>query len=201
MAFAAGQAIVWRSITGGVIGTVRACRVVRDDEIVAFTVLPGYPFVQRTGKRGGPGDRQLLEWDGGYRDRPWSDNRVLSLYRPGDACSVELFWRDADDAFLGWQVNLQLPWRRTPIGFDSRDLILDLAVRPDRSTHWKDEDELAFALERGTITQAEVDMARDAGERAMERIARREPPFDDSLLAWRPDPAWSAPELPAGWSA
>jgi hypothetical protein len=200
MTFASGAPIIWRSITSGVVATVRASRVVRDDATVALTVLPGFPYMQRTGKRGGPGGRVLLEWDGGHRERAWIDNRVLILYSPGDAYSVELFWRAADDAFLGWHVNLQLPWRRTTIGFDSRDLLLDVVVRPDRTAHWKDEDELTFALQRGTITDAEVQIARDAGERAMDRAARREPPFDDSMVGWRPDPTWTTPTLPNGWA-
>jgi hypothetical protein len=199
MSFAPGAAIAWRSLPGGVVATVRVCRVVHDAETVALTVLPGFPFMQRTGTRGGRDGRVLLEWDGGYRERRWTDNRVLIVYRPADAYSVELFWRDADDAFLGWHVNLQLPWRRTPLGFDSRDLLLDVFVRPDGRAQWKDEDEAAFALEHGTITAAELAIAREAGERAMERAVRRESPFDESLLDWRPDPTWTAPPLLAGW--
>lgn len=191
---------MWRSLPGGVVATVKACRIVSDvAEAVALVILPGYPLAQRTGARGGPGGRQLIEWDGGYRERRWTDNRLLILYRAGDAHSVELVWRDDDDAFLGWHVNLQLPWRRTHFGFDSRDLVLDVIVDPERTASWKDEEELAFALERGTISEAEARIARTAGERAMERVARREPPFDGSWVDWRPDPRWSPPELPAGW--
>jgi len=198
--FTSGDPIVWRSLPRGIVGTVKACRVVEDDaDLVTLTILPGYPFAQRTGIRGGPDGRVLIEWDGGYRERTWQDNRVLILYSAGDAHSVELLWRDRDDDFIGWHINLQLPWRRTDLGFDSRDLILDVFVAPDRSARWKDEDELAFALDLGAITEAEVAIARREGERAMERLGRRAPPFDDTWLRWRPDPSWSAPQLPAGW--
>lgn len=200
MTFSFGTPIVWRSLPNGVVATARACRVVRDDDhLVALTILPGYPFAQRTGIRGGPDGRVLLEWDGGHRERVWEENRALILYREGDAHSVELIWRDRDDVFLGWHINLQLPWRRTAIGFDSRDLILDIWVDPDRTARWKDEEELAFVLERGRIIGAEAAMAREEGERAMEHVRRREPPFDDSWLGWRPDPTWSTPSLPSGW--
>jgi hypothetical protein len=200
MSYRVGDPVIWRSLPGDVVGTVKACRVVRDDaDLTALTILPGYPFAQRSGVRGGPDGRQLLEWDGGYRERTWHTNRVLILYRAGDAHSVELLWREIDDAFLGWHVNLQVPWRRTRLGFDSRDLILDVFIDPRRVASWKDEDELAFALGRGTISEREVAIARAEGERAMERAARREPPFDDSWLEWRPDPSWTPPALPPGW--
>jgi uncharacterized protein DUF402 len=198
--FAPGAAVVWRSLPGGVVGTVRGCRVVRDDDdLIALTILPGYPLAQRTGIRGGPGDRLLIDWDGGYAERRWLDKRCLVLYRPGDASSVELFWHDADHTFLGWQIDLQRPWRRTPIGFDSRDFILDLVVGLDGAVRWKDEDELTFAIQQGKISDAEVALARREGERVMRRARARETPFDGSWNDWRPDPTWSPPTLPATW--
>ena len=46
-----------------------------------------------------------------------------------------------------WYVNLEAEWVRTPIGFDTRDLILDVTVADDRSS-WclKDEQEINFRI-------------------------------------------------------
>jgi hypothetical protein len=39
-----------------------------------------------------------------------------------------------------WYVNFQRPMRRTAIGFDTFDLLLDLVIAPDLSRwDWKDE--------------------------------------------------------------
>ena len=42
--------------------------------------------------------------------------------------------------FLGWYVNLEEPFRRTPLGFDVRDLQLDILVDPERKWRWKDSE-------------------------------------------------------------
>ena len=41
---------------------------------------------------------------------------------------------------------------------------------------------------------------RAEGERVVELIERRAPPFGEDWPAWRPDPAWGVPELPEGWA-
>jgi protein associated with RNAse G/E len=42
---------------------------------------------------------------------------------------------------LGWYVNLQCPYRRTPLGIEAMDLMLDIVVEPDMTWRWKDDDE------------------------------------------------------------
>ena len=52
--------------------------VVRHDErSIALYLSPGTTLKQRTGRYGGPRDRMLLEWDGGYKDRVWNDTNTL----------------------------------------------------------------------------------------------------------------------------
>lgn len=144
----------------------------------------------------------LVKPDGGHAPSPWVENEALVLYRPGDAHSVSLYWRATDRAFREWYVNLEEPWKRTPIGFDSRDNVLDMVVRPDLSTWtWKDEDELAWAVGSGRYTADEAVAFRHEGERAVERLRRRAHPFDRDWPSWKPDPGWSSPDLPAGWNA
>jgi len=65
-----------------------------------------------------------------------------------------LLWRDADDTFLGWYVDILLPLRRTDLGFDTRNLVPDIVIGPDRIWHCKDEDELAWPQEQGAPHRA-----------------------------------------------
>lgn len=177
--------------------------VVDDPDLIALFIAPGWPTMRRTGVfGGGPRGRMLVKPDGGHAPSPWVENEVLMLYHPGDAYSVSLYWRAADHAFRAWYVNLEEPWERTPIGFDSRDNLLDIVVAPDLSTWtWKDEDELAWAVERGRHTAQEAVAFRREGERALELLCRRAWPFDRDWQSWIAEPAWSAPELPRGWNA
>ena len=83
------------------------------------------------------------------------------------------------------------------MGFDTQEHVLDVLIPADRSTwSWKDEDELASAVADGLFTAEEADRFRAAGERAVEQILLREPPFDEDWEGWRPDPAWPTPALP-----
>jgi predicted RNA-binding protein associated with RNAse of E/G family len=97
-------------------------------------------------------------------------------------------------------VNLERPLERTAIGFDTVDHALDVVIELDRSSwRWKDEEELAEAVRDGLFTPEEAADFRAWGERAVDRVLSREPPFDRDWLGWRPDPGWPRPELSAGW--
>ena len=97
-------------------------------------------------------------------------------------------------------MNLETEPRRTSIGFDYTDHALDVLVSIDRTTvTWKDEGELDEAVGLGLFTQEEASSFRRDGDRAVEKLVNREPPFDRDWTDWRPDPSWTAPDLPAGW--
>jgi hypothetical protein len=124
----------------------------------------------------------------------WHSYRVLILVRPGDGFAFELLWRADDDTFAAWYVNLQEPLRRTALGFDTDDLVLDIWVEPDGSWEWKDEDELEVAVALGRFTAAQAAEIRSVGERV---VAER--PWPTGWEEWRPDPSWQLPRLPDGW--
>jgi hypothetical protein len=126
------------------------------------------------------------------------DAYVLSFSWPGIAHAVLLFFR-SDWTPWNWYVNLEEPLRRTGIGFDTLDHELDAIVELDGSWRWKDEDELAEAIRLGVIAAEDEPRLRAEGERAVQRILEREPPFDRDWTTWRPDPSWPLPELPHGW--
>ena len=93
-----------------------------------------------------------------------------------------MIWQRGDShstyEFLGWYVNLEEPWRETPLGFDSTDHLLDVVVDPDRSWRWKDEDHLAQAVEVGLFSQKRADEFRSEGERVIKRIEAWSAPFE-----------------------
>ncbi|MEO8477941.1 MAG: DUF402 domain-containing protein [Actinomycetota bacterium] len=121
----------------------------------------------------------------------------LSFAFPDTSYAVLASWDPENGVFRGWYINLQSPLRRTEVGFDTREHVLDVVIPPDRSSwSWKDEDELAEAVDRGLFTLEEAEGFRAAGERAVEHILLREPPFDEDWEHWRPDPAWGTPRLP-----
>ena len=125
-------------------------------------------------------------------DEVWRGNDSLRIAIPGAAHSVLLWWVEGE--LQGWYVNLETPLRRTSIGFDYLDQKLDLVVRPDGSWRWKDEDELAEAVELGILDRDEAAAVRAEGERVLAAW-----PFPTGWEEWRPDPEWEAPRLPAGW--
>ena len=70
----------------------------------------------------------------------------------------------------------------------------------DRSSWaWKDEDELAEGVALGLFSEADASWLHHWGERAVEHLVLRQPPFDVDWEDWQPDPSWPTPELPPGW--
>jgi len=138
---------------------------------------------------------------GAYEDYVWHTHRALFLHCPGEAHSIGLFWRDEDGEFRYWYVNLEVPWRRSRVGFDTWDQALDLVVAPDVSSWaYKDEDEFARWQEDGIISPAEAEAIRAEAARAIAAIERRAAPYCDGWEQWVPDPSWTPlTKMPANW--
>jgi uncharacterized protein len=130
----------------------------------------------------------------------WEGAGILKLIPAAGAYSVWLFWHE-NGVFLGWYVNLEERHRFWAGGIDTRDHVLDLWVEPDGSWQWKDEAELAAAVEYGALTAELAKEIRAEGERVAGMVERWECPFADGWERWRPDPAWPLPALPADWAA
>jgi len=65
---------------------------------------------------------------------------------------------------------------------------------------WKDEDELAWAVEVGTMSRLDADQARTSGEAAIEAIEQRAWPFDEEAWTnWVPPLNLPLPQLPDEW--
>jgi predicted RNA-binding protein associated with RNAse of E/G family len=81
---------------------------------------------------------------------------------------------------------------------DIVDHQLDLVVSPDRAVDWKDEDELAAAVDAGWLTDAESEAIYAEAHRLAALAKAGDPPFTDALHHLRPD-AVSLPRLPADY--
>ena len=128
---------------------------------------------------------------------PWR-NHMLRVLLPGRPFSVWLFWTPAWE-FISYYVNLEAPFARSAVGFDSCDHVLDICVRPDRTWYYKDLDELQVCVDVGLMSVATAAQVRRDAEQAITLIERWHAPFAAGLDEWRPDPAWSMPALPPGW--
>lgn len=126
----------------------------------------------------------------------WEGRGVLQLQRPGEMHAVWVFWDGPDRECRGWYVNLQEPFRRTTLGFDTQDLELDLVVGLDGSWQYKDDEKLEGWIDRGRWTRDEVAAIRREGERIAGELAAGRRWWGDDWAGWRPDPGWLPPELP-----
>ena len=135
-----GQVIVIREIWQNKVYSVTPVRVVQDTMKWSALYLPPQTLCLWPHTREGktihiPRDEWVL--DGGA----WTSSDVLYLVQPGSGYTAVGFWND-DYIFHSWKINLEEPMRRTPLGFDYMDQLLDIVVNSDLSTwHWKDEDE------------------------------------------------------------
>ncbi|MEV8525854.1 MULTISPECIES: DUF402 domain-containing protein [unclassified Streptomyces] len=206
--WAPGDQILWRyrDHAPGPQGHFHICRpvtVVQDtDEILAVWMAPGTQCVRPVLADGRPVHREPLATR--YtaartteRSR-WFGSGVLKLARPGEPWSVWLFW-DRDWHFKNWYVNLEEPRLRWSGGIDSADHFLDISVHPDRSWRWLDEDEFAEAQRVGLMGAEQAARVREAGRAAVGVIKAWGRPFSDGWEAWRPNPRWPVPALPADW--
>ncbi|MQY13462.1 hypothetical protein SRB5_36100 [Streptomyces sp. RB5] len=203
--WAPGEHILWRYRGNGT-DAVHICRpvtVVRDDaDLLAVWLAPGTACVRPEMVDGTPLHVEPLAT---RYTRPrrlvrtqWFGTGVLKLARPGEPWSVWLFWEQGW-RFKNFYVNLEEPLTRWAGGVDSQDHFLDIAVLPDRSWSWRDEDEFEEAQRAGLMPPGQAREVRAAGAAAVAAIMAWGAPFTDGWEHWRPDPAWRTPALPADW--
>ncbi len=178
------RSVLWRSVHPDGVGYVLAAHLVADDpDAVALFQPTGAAVARRTGPRTGP--------RGAHEHRVWEGPSNVRLHVRGTALSVIRRWDGA--GFAGWYLNLELPWRPSPFGYDSRDLVLDVTAADDLSRWaWKDGDELAAAVAAGGMWAAGAAWVRRQGELAVERLEVRAFPFDADWSRWAPDPVVAA---------
>lgn len=120
------------------------------------------------------------------------DRRFLALHVPGNDHSVLAIWDDKWQ-MLCWYINLETDAERIANGIAYEEHVLDVVVKPDMSSwRWKDEDELAEAIELGHFTFEEAAAFRAEGECALEWLLARRAPYDRAWDEWRPPADWAA---------
>ena len=140
-------------------------------------------------------DLQRGNWE--YQDHVW-EGATLVAVRPGDWYATWCSWRP-DGSHWGYYVNLQMPYRRTDIGIESMDLMLDVTIEPDLTWAWKDEDEVADLLALGVYSDELVRHIRSEAQRAIDDLEAQRWPFDGSFAAKVPTDPWPLPVLPDDW--
>jgi hypothetical protein len=136
------------------------------------------------------GDDLFGDWT--FRDRV-GRRPQLRVTRPGNPFSVLLFQHE-DGRFRGWYVNLEQPQRRTPLGFDYEDELLDVWVPVGGEPELLDEDELDEAVRRGFVSDARALEIHANAERVL-----ADPPWPTGWEDWQPETGWQVPDLPPGW--
>lgn len=136
---------------------------------------------------------------------PWRGPGILRLAPTAKPWSVMVFWKARPDgtlAFAGWYINLENPCHREGADLITSDHVLDLWIEPEGAVTWKDEDELAAAVEQGRYTQPQATAIRQHGEHAIEEFRSGAWPFGEEWTRWQPSPDWTVPALPdnATWA-
>lgn len=193
-----GEAVALREVWDGRVFEARPATVVRDEpNLTMLHVPPRVHCRVPVDAKGRELRLPIQDWD--LADTQRGATSMLSFAFPDTPYAVILGY-DERGELSQYYVNLQTPLERSPIGFDLVEHVLDVTIPVDRTTwSWKDEDELGEAIEHGLFTDEDAAWFHYWGERAVEHVLLREPPFDEDWTNWRPDPAWDEPTLPEGW--
>jgi hypothetical protein len=166
--------------------------VVRDgDELLATYVPEGTPF--RFPEGPWPTPTGLHPWHSKQR---WQGHGIVVLQRPGEMHAIWVFWRGEQREFAGWYVNIQEPFRRTALGYDTLDLELDIWLPRDGAWERKDDELLEERVREGRFTPAQVAAARVEASRVIADIDAGHQWWDRAWSEWKPDPAWQIPRFP-----
>lgn len=118
------------------------------------------------------------------------------VQRPEEHYAVWHFWDGPDRDLVCWYLNLQTAFVRTPDGYATQDLELDILVFPDGSHLVKDDELLDDRVDEGRYSAALVTRIRVYGEQLIDRIQSNGPWWDRSWAQWTPPSQWVNPELP-----
>ena len=148
-----------------------------------------------------PAPRELLSADQiKIIDSQWKLTDVLMLIVPDEAFSTYIMWETGTKNLQCWYINLQEPIRRTSIGFDTMDNMLDVVISPDMSNwHWKDEDEFAEAEKLGFYTAEKAREIWAEGEKAVRLVTKERRALYSQWKKWNADPEWVVPKLSPLW--
>jgi len=199
----AGDQIVWREVWRGRVWSAKPVTVVQDTpDVVALWMASDTCWKVPRALDGSPVRPSTRLPDAQWQlvDQVWEYGDTLFLTAFGNAHAVHVMWSKGRTRFAGWYINLQDPIKRTSIGFDYMDQLLDIVVSPDQSEwHWKDRDELLEAQSIGLISPEKAREIWTEGERVISLMRDGMPPFNSGWENWFPPSNWTIPQLPANW--
>jgi hypothetical protein len=191
--WSSGEVIVRREMLHGRPWFGNTVRVVADEDgLLATYIESGAPFAFPEHPSG------VHPWAG---KTAWHGHGVLQLQRPGEAHAIMVFWSGPNRDFAGWYVNLQAPFTRTPIGYDTQDHELDIWIPAGGAWEWKDRDKLERDVHDGRFTRAEADAIVAEGERVAAELDAGRRWWSNEWASWTPDPSWVPQPLPEDWDA
>jgi hypothetical protein len=168
-----------------------AILVVEDTpELLASYIPEGAPFHFPDGDWPTADGRH--PWRGKER---WHGHGVLMLQRPGDHHAIWVFWSGPKRRFNGWYVNLQEPFRRTELGYDTQDLELDIWLPREGGWKLKDDEVLEQRIAEGRFTPEQVVAIRAEAKRFLDELEASGPWWSETWAGWEPDPGWPTPEF------
>ena len=173
--------------------------VVQDSPDLIVLYMPAGVLGKDTDHK--PTTKELLSLDEiKIADYQWKRTDVLMLIVPGEAFSTYIMWEAGTKNLDCWYVNLQEPIRRTSIGFDTMDNMLDVVISPDMSEwHWKDDDEFAAAQKIGFYSAEKAHEIWAEGERAVQLITKERRDLYKKWEMWQANPEWELPILSPDW--
>jgi hypothetical protein len=196
-----GDVVALRYVTtDGRIEICWPCRVVEDnDDVVALFIAAGSPY-KAGPKKTAAEKRRNPQGPLPPEEREWR-NDTLRVMLPGRSHSVSLSWETAGGVrrLLKYFVNMEEPFRRTAVGFDTQDHTLDIEATPELAWRWRDEQELENHVGEGFFTAALATAARAEGQRAIEAMLRGEHVCVNGWGEWTPPREWPVPPFVSGW--
>ena len=198
--WSSGDHVVFRQVwPGGVWAAIPATIIEDSSALVSLYIAPATMFSGPNCAReehlhiavAGAWERKRYEWAGQHH--VWASV-------PGEACSVWTIWSSLHWTHLGWKVNPETRLRRTVIGFDTTDHVLDVVISADLgSWRWKDEDELAVAIDLGLFSVAEGEQIRQQARRVANECVTSRSQQLQTWADWRPPAGWKLPVLQGNW--
>lgn len=167
--------------------------VVDEPDLLATFIAPGAPYAFP------PGPGRLPSEHPWYGRTHWQGHGVLTLQRPQAMDAVWVFWEGDQRELSGWYVNFQEPFRRSPFGYETQDLELDIWIPREGSWQWKDDELLELRIEQGRYAPEQVAATRAEGARVAAELDAGRRWWDESWADWEPDPSWVAPAFPDGY--
>ena len=148
-----------------------------------------------------PGDWPTTSGKHPWSDRgSWQGHGCLMIQRPDVGHAIWHFWGGPERKFLCWYINLQEPFRRTAIGYDTQDLELDIIVYPNGKWQLKDDELMEQRILDGRWNAEQVAEIRNEARKLTDRLDSGERWWPLEWQHWQPDPQWQVPRaLPAGW--